>query len=190
MKDESFIRGDKVPMTKEEIRAISLNKLNIHTGNKLMDIGAGSGSVSIEACMINQGLQVTAIESREAACEIIKANKEKFHIKDTYKIIQGVAPMDIEEKYDRIFIGGSRNALEKIITWSYDILEEDGILVANFIVYENAIQGKKFLQQVGFTCVEMCQVMVNHAKKIGNYEYLKPINPVFIIKAEKVKRDE
>lgn len=62
MKDELFLRGEKVPMTKEAVRALALAKLELHRASHLIDIGAGTGSVSIEAALQYPSLQVTAIE--------------------------------------------------------------------------------------------------------------------------------
>jgi len=189
MKDNWFIRGEKVPLTKEEIRAVTLNKLELSDAKSILDVGAGSGSVSIEACLHYKKLHATAIEVKEEACEVIAANKDKFGLVN-YNIINGCAPYKLDDAFERIFIGGSNDALEKIIAWCFDLLIEGGIVVCNFIVYENAISAKKYLKQYGYEDIELCQVMINKSEKIGRYEYLKPINPVFILKARKGNNNE
>ena len=62
---------------------------------------------------------------------------------------------------------------------------KNGILVGNFIVYEHAIDAKKIMEKCGYKNVELCQVMINKSEKLGKYEYLKPMNPILIIKGEK-----
>ncbi len=184
MKDSLFIRGGKVPITKEEVRAVCLAKLELYDAQTLLDVGAGSGSVGIEACLINQNLKVTGIEKKDAACSVVRKNIDKFEISD-YEIIENTAPLAIDTSFDRIFIGGSGGNLGDIINWSYEILVAGGITVGNFIVYENAIEAKRTMAECGYKNIELCQVMVNKSEKIGAYEYLKPMNPVFIIKGEK-----
>ncbi len=184
MKDSLFIRGEKVPMTKEEVRAVTLSKLEIYLGKKFLDVGAGTGSIGIEACILNSKLKVFGIENTERACKIIKQNIDKFKI-DNYVLIEEKAPTEIEEKFDRIFIGGSGGNLDSILNWSIDLLEEKGIIVANFIVFESAMKTYEAFKKK-LSDVELIQVAINRASAMGRYEYLKPLNPVFIIKGEKI----
>jgi cobalt-precorrin-6B (C15)-methyltransferase len=78
MKDELFLRGEKVPMTKEAVRALALSKLELHRASHLIDIGAGTGSVSIEAALQYPGLRVTAIERNPAALRLLDENRQHF----------------------------------------------------------------------------------------------------------------
>ena len=77
MKNDEFIRG-KVPITKEEVRAISLNKLNLKDAKTFIDVGAGTGSISIEAALTYDDLKVVAIERNDVAIDLINQNVEKF----------------------------------------------------------------------------------------------------------------
>jgi cobalt-precorrin-6B (C15)-methyltransferase len=184
MKDSLFIRGEKIPMTKEEIRSVCLSKLDLHDAETLLDVGAGSGSVGIEACIQNDKLKVCAIECKEAACGVILKNKDKFAI-ENFKLIHAKAPVTLDTQFDRIFIGGSGGRLAEIIRWSREILNVGGITVCSFIVYENAVVAKREMAACGYKNIEFCQIMVNKSEKLGEHEYLKPINPVFILKGEK-----
>ena len=184
MKDIEFIRHENVPMSKEEIRAISLNKLQLYDAKSLLDIGAGSGSVSIEACVHYPNLEAVAIEVKDVACHLIEKNKEKFNVSQ-YTVINDLAPTVISKKIDRIFVGGSNNGLEEILKWSYERLNENGIIVCNFIITENMVKANKIMKKIGFIDIELIQVSVNKSQKLGQYEFFKPINPVYIIKAEK-----
>ena len=104
MKNSSFITG-KVPITKEEVRAIALSKLEIENSKSFLDVGAGTGSVCIEAALKNPNMKVVAVERHEHAVELIASNKEKFGVKNL-DILEGYAPFETDEKFDAVFIGG------------------------------------------------------------------------------------
>lgn len=182
MKDDLFIRT-KVPMTKEEIRTISLAKLNLKEAQSLLDIGAGTGSVSIEACLENPTLEVTAIEEKEKAVDLILKNKKHFNVKNL-EIIKEKAPIEMDTLFDRIFVGGSGGNLTDILAWSFDHLKKDGVIVLNFILLENAIKAFKWFESrnIAYSSV---QVQVGNGTKLGPGHYFKQLNPVIIIEAKK-----
>ena len=115
MPDEVFLRG-KAPMTKSEVRSVSLTKLKLDENSVCYDIGAGTGSVSVEMALRASQGQVYAIEKKEDALNLLKANKEKFAL-DHMQIIAGSAPKAMEElpAPTHAFIGGSSGNLDKII---------------------------------------------------------------------------
>ena len=126
MRNSEFITG-KVPITKEEVRAISISKLNLVNAKNLIDIGAGTGSVSVEAAYNYPNLKVISIEKNDDAIELIEKNKKKFNLKNI-EVIKGYAPINLglNVKVESIFLGGTGNNLEEIIEWSksyiYNIL--------------------------------------------------------------------
>lgn len=183
MKNSEFITG-KVPITKEEVRAIVLSKLDIENAKKFLDVGAGTGSVCIEAALRNKNLNVTAIERHEHAVELINANKEKFHVKNL-DVIEGYAPFRTEERYDAIFIGGTAKKLEEIIDWSYEILNEGGKVCANFIILNTFYKALEIFKNKKFKNIDVSMVSVSKLEKLGSGEYFKPQNPIFLISAEK-----
>lgn len=182
MKDSLFVRS-KVPMTKEEIRTISLAKLNLKEATRFLDIGVGTGSISIEACVEYPNLQVTAIETKDIAVELILENKAKFGV-ENLEVIQGKAPLDMDEIFDSIFVGGSGGNLEDILSWSFDHLKPGGSLVLNFILLENATVAFKWFEDNDIS-YETVQVQVGNGTKLGSGHYFKPLNPVIIIEAKK-----
>lgn len=101
MKDELFLRGEKVPMTKEAVRALALAKLELHRASHLIDIGAGTGSVSIEAALQYPSLQVTAIERNPAALQLLDENRQHFTC-GNIEILPGEAPMVMTGRADAI----------------------------------------------------------------------------------------
>lgn len=193
MRDSDFIRQDKIPMTKEEIRYISLGYLEIQNAKKMLDIGSGTGSVSLEAITSNLNLTLTAIEYNKVAYDLFIENMnnlEQVHknIFNRITLLNRKAPFyELNERYDRIFIGGTSGDVDEIIDWSFDLLEVNGILVMNFITLENFNQAMGYIKDhKGLSNVEGGLISINKFSDIGPYQYLKPNNPTFIIKTTKI----
>lgn len=183
MKNDEFIRG-KVPITKEEVRAISLNKLNLKNAKTFIDVGAGTGSVSVEAALTYDNLKVIAIERNDVAIDLINQNVEKFNLSNV-EVIKDYAPIDLDVKADGIFLGGTGNNLEEIIKWSKDLLIPGGRLVANFILIDNFYDTLDLLKKYNFVNIDVSQLSINKLEKLGSRDYFKPHNPIFIISCEK-----
>ena len=111
--DDTFVRGD-VPMTKEEVRSISIAKLKIKKDAVVYDVGAGTGSISVEAAMVATQGNVYAIEQKVEAQELIRENARRMHV-DNLHVIEGMAPEALEElpAPDCVFIGGSKGSCMK-----------------------------------------------------------------------------
>ena len=150
MRNSEFITG-KVPITKEEVRAISINKLDLVNAKRFIDVGAGTGSVTVEAAYHYPNLDFTAIERNDDALELINKNVEKFNLKNI-EVIKGYAPVEINKKVDAIFLGGTGNNLEEIIIWSKSLLIEGGRLVANFIIVDTFNQTLNWLRIYIISC--------------------------------------
>lgn len=183
MKNNEFIRG-KVPITKEEVRAISLNKLNLKNAKTFIDVGAGTGSVSVEAALTYDNLKVIAIERNDVAIDLINQNVNKFNLSNI-EVIKDYAPIDLDVKADGIFLGGTGNNLEEIIKWSKDLLIPGGRLVANFILIDNFYDTLDLLKKYNFVNIDVSQLSINKLEKLGSRDYFKPHNPIFIISCEK-----
>ncbi|MGL6106621.1 decarboxylating cobalt-precorrin-6B (C(15))-methyltransferase [Romboutsia sp.] len=183
MKNSEFITG-KVPITKEEVRAISIMKLDLVKAKRFIDVGAGTGSVSIEAAYNYPNLEVVSIERNDDSLELINKNVEKFKL-NNIEIIKGYAPVEIESKVDAVFIGGTGNNLNEIILWSKNMLVEGGRLVANFIIVETFNETLKLLREHDFENIDVSVLNVSKLEKLGRGEYFKPLNPIYIISCEK-----
>ncbi|MCC0715680.1 decarboxylating cobalt-precorrin-6B (C(15))-methyltransferase [Clostridioides sp. ES-S-0077-01] len=190
MKNSEFITG-KVPITKEEVRAISISKLALVNAKTFIDVGAGTGSVSIESAYNYPDLNVISIERNDAALELIKENVKKFNLKNV-EVIKGYAPIsiDLDRQVDAIFIGGTGNNLEEIIAWSKNTLITGGRLVANFIILETFNQTLNLIRKHGFKEIDVCVLNVSKLEKLGKGEYFKPLNPIYIISCEKGENDD
>lgn len=178
IKDEDFIRGN-IPMTKFNIRILSLAYLAIEKGDRLLDIGAGTGSISIEAAL--HGAKVWAIEKEEEGIELIEANKRKF--KADIETIFGQAPENLPPiKFNKCFVGGSRGKLEEIFLYLEEHLEEDGILCGNFITLKNLNEFTELLTRYNYKDIDVQLIQVSNQDKIG---LLRGENPIFMIKGVK-----
>ncbi|QUI21793.1 precorrin-6Y C5,15-methyltransferase (decarboxylating) subunit CbiT [Vallitalea pronyensis] len=180
--DEQFIRG-KVPMTKSEVRAVTMSKLRLMKDSRVLDIGAGTGSVTIECARIAK--DVTAVERHVEGVELIKANAEAFGV-DTVKVIQGLAPDDLPDTtYDRVFIGGSGGQLPDIFHYLDTHLVSGGILVANTITIENTGKILSLLKEGTYDQIDVIQMGVSRSKAVGNSHMMLAENPITILSARK-----
>ncbi|MDF7681829.1 decarboxylating cobalt-precorrin-6B (C(15))-methyltransferase [Enterobacteriaceae bacterium ESL0689] len=188
MKDSLFLRGGKVPMTKEVVRALALSRLELQGAHHLIDIGAGTGSVSIEAALQFPLLHVTAVERNPAALQLLEENRQRFACRNI-EILAGEAPVTVTEKADAIFIGGSGGHLTALIDWSLQQLLPAGRLVMTFILIENLHSALAYLNQIGIQNVDCQQIDVSTLATLGNGHYFKPNNPVFMIACQKETHD-
>ena len=185
MRNRDFITG-KVPITKEEVRAISINKLDLLNAKTFIDVGAGTGSISIEAGYHYPDLRVISIERNDDALDLVNKNIENFNLTNV-EVVKAYAPveLDIYNDVDAIFLGGTGNKLEEIIDWSKDLLVPGGRLVANFIIIDTFYDMFRLVREKGFKNVDVTVLNVSKLEKLGPGEYFKPHNPIYIISCEK-----
>ncbi len=185
--DESYHqrKPDRGLITKREIRAVSLARLQLRQDSIVWDIGAGSGSVGMEAARLCSDGFVFAIEKNSADATIIRRNQQQFRLTN-YRLTEGKAPLGLEQwpDPDAIFIGGSGGELEPLIDIALDRLSTGGQLVMNFITLENMNQAINRLKARNAQW-ELCQLQVNHNKPILNMQRLQPETPVWIITAQR-----
>lgn len=181
--DDEFIRG-KVPMTKEEIRSISISKLELKSTDIIYDVGAGTGSVSLEVAMVARKGFVYAIETKEEAVDLILENKKKFGLQNI-QVVSGMAPEAMEELPipDKVFIGGTRGNMEEIIA-SIKSKNENAIIVLNAIAIESIGSAIEIFKRLEYE-TEIVMVNISKAKKVSKYNMMIGQNPIYIIKAFK-----
>lgn len=186
--DAEFIRG-KVPMTKQEIRILTIAKAGIRPGDMVLDVGAGTGSLSCEAAMQagNDGM-VYAIERNPEGIGLIAANAEKFGL-DNVHIIHAEAPAGMDElpRLDAVLIGGSGKRLEPILDRAGELLKTGGRIVLNCITVQTLMQCLNYMRASELYKYETVQVQVNRWEQVGSYDMAKAANPIFIVACEKIK---
>ncbi len=182
--DAAFVRGE-APMTKAEVRAVTISKLKPKSGDTVVDIGAGTGSVSVECAFLAK--RVIAVECNEAAVTLVGENAKNFGLKNI-EVVAGMAPQALEDigKADCVFIGGSKGSLAPIMEWANTAVNTDGRIAANFITLENATEFIRLLRQKGYGRIDIVQIQVNKGKDVGNVTMLQAQNPVFIVSGVRV----
>ncbi|MCI8662855.1 MAG: precorrin-6Y C5,15-methyltransferase (decarboxylating) subunit CbiT [Hungatella sp.] len=179
MRDEWFIRGN-VPMTKCEVRAVAIAKLELRPDSILYDVGAGTGSVSIEAALQMRKGRVYAVERNEEAVDLILANKKKFH-GEQVTVIHGSAPESLVSLPvpTHVFLGGSGGKMEPVIKL---VLEKNPSvrIVANVIALESLCRILSLTKALGLSA-EVVSVWVARGERKGNCHLMKGQNPVYII---------
>lgn len=177
--DEEFDR-EKVPMTKEEIRQLSVCKLKLKKDSVVYDIGSGSGSVAVQIAKMSADIKVYAIECKDEAYELTLRNAKKH---EAYNInaIKALAPEGLKglPSADAAFIGGSRGNLREIIIKLREINPKMRIVI-NAISMETICEMKEILEEIKVNDLSICQVAVSKVKSLGEYNLLQAGNPVFI----------
>ncbi len=178
---ENEITHSKGLITKDEVRAVTLHKLMLPQKGIFWDIGAGSGSVSIEAARLSPDLQVFAVEKEPGQIQNIEENKLRFNAVNM-RIIKGEAPDVLNElpAPDRVFIGGSGAYMPEILSFIKSKMGA-GVIVVNAVTIDTLQKTIEILGHKGFV-IDVTQVSVSRMKNIGQSNYLAPINPVFIIR--------
>ena len=178
--DDAFIRG-KAPMTSSEIRSLSLCRLGLTSKAVLWDVGAGTGSVSVEAALACPEGRVLSIEFKKDALDLLEQNRARYCLQNM-EIIEGRAPeaLTLLPLPTHVFIGGSGGKVRDILKVVFS-KNPWARVVVNCITSETLAELQTALKDLpvqGFQCT---QVMVNREQMLGQYHYLKAGNPVFII---------
>lgn len=177
--DEEFIR-DKVPMTKEEVREISICKLKLHQGAVVFDIGSGTGSIAMEMAGLSPDIQVYAIEQKKEAVSLTQQNKEKFQFENV-TVIEAKAPEGLQDlpKATHAFIGGSGGNLKEILQALYEMNPKMRVVI-NAISMETICEIREILTLYPIKNEEIVQIQVSRAKEVGKYHLMQAENPVWI----------
>lgn len=167
-------------MSKLDIRVIAMALLEISEGDKFMDVGAGTGSLSVQAALL--GAEVYAIEREQEGIELIRENACKFRVE--INIIHGTAPeaMYSIESFNKCFIGGSGGSLVQIADEIDKRLSVGGMLAASFIVPDNMVELKRMLMEKEYSEIEVRLIQSSIIESKG---LMKANNPIFLIKGKK-----
>lgn len=180
--DELFIRGD-VPMTKQEVRAVALAKLRITATDTVWDVGAGTGSVSIEAALVARAGSVWAVERNAAGVRLIRENADAFGCGNVHAV-PGVAPEALVKLPvpDAVFVGGSAGELPSIVEAALEKNSQVRLCVP-CVTVETLTEACALLSGSRFKGFEACQVSAARAEAVGSHHLMKAQNPVFLVSA-------
>ena len=186
IEDEAFIRG-KVPMTKQEIRVLTMVKARISPTDVVFDVGAGTGSMSVEAALLADKGHVYAVERNAEGVSLIAKNGEKFGV-GNLTVVEGEAPDALKElpDCDAAIVGGSGSRLSEILDEISARLKPGGRVVLNCITIQTLAAALEYLRahETDFS-YEAIQVQINRLQAVGAYDMAKAINPITIVTGEK-----
>lgn len=178
--DTAFVRGD-IPMTKSEVRTVALSKLRLCSGDVVYDIGAGTGSVAVEAALALDTGRVYAIEQKAEGCRLIAENAGRLGAFNLV-CVEGAAPDALRALPvpNAAFIGGSGGWLRGIIAL---LLEKNPHvrLVVTAVTLETLSEAVGLLKEYNISDAEVVQVAVSRAEPLGHYHMMRAQNPVYII---------
>lgn len=176
-------------MTKREVRILTLTLARIKPDNIIWDVGAGTGSLSVEAALIAPLGTVYAIERNPEACELIAKNRQKFSL-ENLRIIEGTAPdvFSALPQPDVCIIGGSGGNLETILFQAWQKLQVEGRFIITAVTLETALTTIHFLEGSKAENLDVSLVSVSKIQKITNIHMFAAQNPVFIISAWKGRK--
>jgi len=180
--DDRLFNHENGLITKAEVRAVTLSKLFLNNKDLILwDLGAGSGSVAIEASLFITNGTIYAVEKNKERINQIKNNTNRFHAHNI-KIIHATIPEGLEKLPlpDRIFIGGGGRDLKKIIQLSCGVLKKKGIVVINTVLIQNVETALTTLTHLGFK-TDTVQVQINKGRDMPWGTRLESLNPVWII---------
>lgn len=177
--DAEFLR-EQVPMTKEEVRAVSICKLHLRADSVVYDVGSGTGSIAIEMAGLSDSIQVYAIERKEAAAALIRKNQEKFGL-ENITVIEAEAPDGLcpLPTPTHAFIGGSGQKMKDILKLLYQKNPSMRVVI-NAVSMESICEIREILDLFLTANVQVVQMQVSRTRQAGRYHLMQAENPVWI----------
>lgn len=187
--DSEFIR-EKVPMTKEEVREVSICKLKLSSDSVIYDVGSGTGSIAIEMAGLSDDILVFAIERKADAVSLIKKNQEKFGL-ENITVVEVEAPVGLEElpAPTHAFIGGSGKKMSGILDVLYSKNPSMRVVI-NAVTLETICEIRDILEKYPVANDEIVQMQVSRTKIVGSYHMMQAENPVWICAFDFVPQEE
>ncbi len=183
--DEQFQRGE-VPMTKQEIRLFVMAQAMVEPEEIVWDIGAGTGSLSVEAAFRASRGQVFALDGDAEACALVYANAKKFSL-ENITVLHGKAPEALKglPDPDVVFVGGSGGNLTEILSTSASRLKQGGRLLITAVLVETLHDTLRFMDEQNDFRVESCGLQVTRIRPVGGRHMFQSLNSVYVVTCRK-----
>ena len=186
--DEEFERTESVPITKEEVRSIQISKARLSSGQTVLDIGCGSGSITVEAGLqVESNGKVIGVDFDPNAIELTNTNLKKFGVNNA-SLILGNAKEKISElpDADAIFIGGTGGDTQEILQLCESKLRSGGRIVIGVILIETLYAVLQTIESLKFDSIDLTQITIGKSRKTSTGTMMLARNPVTVISATKV----
>jgi|SRR5215467_4648631 cobalt-precorrin-6B (C15)-methyltransferase len=184
--DDLFEKNDKVPITKEDVRSLLISKLRLKRGLSAIDIGCGSGSITVELCIQTGSENVYAIDFDENAVELTNKNLNKFGLKSNVILSKAEDVLASLPKVNAVVVGGTWGNTEQIIEMAIERLDIGGRIVVNTILIETMYKALNAFNRSELEDVDITQVIIAKAKKVSTGTMLIARNPVLILSATRI----
>jgi cobalt-precorrin-6B (C15)-methyltransferase len=181
--DELFERSENVPITKEDIRSIVLSKLRLRRNFSVIDVGCGSGSITVEVCLQVNSKNVYAIDLDENAIELTRKNLDKFGVSANLIYSKAEEVLPTLPRVDAIIVGGTKGKTEKIIELCISKLKKNGRIVVDTILIETMYKAIRTIKRKNMHEIEITQVTISKGKEVPSGTMLISRNPVLILSA-------
>jgi len=182
--DDLFDRTEEVPITKEDIRAIAISKLRLKEGHSAIDVGCGSGSITVELCLQTKGA-VYAIDFDKNAVELTKKNLQKFGVQAEVSLGKAQEILPSLPQVDAVIVGGTWGDTRQVIQLAIGRLKRGGRIVIDTILIETQYQALATISEMELSEVDVTQVTIAKARKVTTGTMMLARNPVMIISATK-----
>ena len=183
--DELFETDQEIPITKEEVRAIVISKLRLNEGFAAIDVGCGSGSITVEICLQTRSDNIYAIDFNERAIDLTKINLNKFGVKAKTMLARAEDILPTLPKVDAIIIGGSWGNIHQILSLAADRLVNGGRIVIDTILIETTYKTLDALQGLKLSTIDITQAAIAKGRQVSTGTLMLARNPVTIISATK-----
>jgi cobalt-precorrin-6B (C15)-methyltransferase len=183
--DELFATDQEIPITKEEVRAIVISKLRLNEGFAAIDVGCGSGSITVEICLQTRSDNIYAIDFNERAIDLTKINLNKFGVKAKTMLARAEDILPTLPKVDAIIIGGSWGNIHQILSLAADRLVKGGRIVIDTVLIETTYKALDALQGLKLSAIDITQAAIAKGRQVSTGTLMLARNPVTIISATK-----
>ncbi len=185
--DEYFENLPGIPMSQREVRLLLLSHLRLKADSVLWDVGAGTGTIPVEAGLLCPQGTIVALERDEEVASLIRRNCDRFGVKNV-TVIEGVAPDclgEMGDAPDRICLEGGR-PIKPILSALWERLKPGGRLVTTAASLESLYQISESLSELQVRNVEVVQSAVNRLEKRGLSQVFAAVDPIFVLSGEKM----